>query len=234
MYTVISLISSAFYASGIVAREFQQVTDTQVAEGLDYLNEILGDKVVEDDMVPYYTDFTFTGVVGQEKYFISNLIDTDTLVFYLDSIRYSMSKKQRIEYFEPSRANNINSLPVMYHVERAMGGANIFMYFYPDRTYQFEGWGLFGLTSVAINQDLTLILDKFYISYLKYALAERICVNYDYDVPRNVASQLEWYQTNISKRSQQMDLKIQSVSTLNKSVGLSYAQINLGKSWFVP
>ncbi len=233
-YTVIQLITNGFYTSGIVAREFQQVTDTQVAEGLDYLNEILSDKVVEDDMIPYYSDFTFTGIVGQEKYFISGLIDNDTLVFYLDTIRYHMDKKQRIEYFDTARANNINSLPVIYHVERQMGGANIYVYFYPDRPYVFEGWGLFGLTSVAINQDLSLILDQFYINYLKYALAQRICVNYDYDVPNNLSKQLEWYQTNITKRSQQMDLKIRTISTLNKSYGLNYGQINLGKSWFVP
>ncbi len=97
-----------------------------------------------------------------------------------------------------------------------------------------EGWGLFGLTEVTLFVDLLLVYDQFYINYLKYALAERICINYDYDVPANVAKQLEWYQGVISKRSQQMDLKMQKTSTLMGGSALNYAQINLGRAWTVP
>ncbi len=233
-YTTLKLITNAFHASGIVPREFQQVSGPQVEEGLDYLNEILTDKVVENDMIPYYSKYTFTGVIGQETYFVPDLVQFDTLVFFIDSVRYQMNYAQRIQYFGTSRANNIDSLPIMYHVERTKGGANVYLYFPPVGTYLFEGWGIFGLSSVFLTQDLSLILDPFYISYLKYALAERICINYDYAVPAAISKQLKWYQTNISKRSQQLDLTIAKTSTLVKSTAINYAQVNLGRAWTVP
>ena len=233
-YTVTKLINNAFYTSGIVAREFQTVSGTQFQEGLDYLNEILGDTRAADDMLSYYTKYTFTAVPGQEKYTIPNLIEVDSLTFTLDTIRYQMNPTQRIEYFSTPRANNISSLPLMYHVERKLNGADLYMYFLPEQAYPMELWGLFGLTNVALNDDLLLTYDQFYINYLKYMLAQRICVNYDYDVSVKLRDQVKYYEGIISKQSQQMDLKIQKISTLVSGQALSYGQINLGKSWTVP
>ncbi len=233
-YTVLQLIDNAYFVSGIVAREFQQVTGSQEEVGLDLLNELLTEKTVENDMVPYFTKYNFTAVVGQETYFVPNLIDLDTLTFTLSQVRYQMNKVDRIQYFGVSRANDIQSLPVMYHVERQMGGANIYLYFLPDQAYPFEGWGRFGLTSVVFNQDLALVYDQFFINYLKYALAEVLLINYSYDVPQAVAKKLEWFQTIISKQSQKMDLTLAKTSTLVKSTAISYAQINLGRAWTVP
>jgi hypothetical protein len=233
-YTVTKLINNAFYTSGIVAREFQTVSGTQFQEGLDYLNEILGDTRAADDMLSYFTRYTFNTVVGQEKYTIPGLIEVDTLTFVLNTVRYQMNETQRIEYFGTPRANNINSLPLMYHVERQLNGADIYMYFKPESVYVMELWGLFGLTAVALNDDLLLTYDQFYINYLKYMLAQRICVNYDYDVSAKLREQVKYYEGIISKQSQQMDLKIQKISTLVSGQALSYGQINLGKSWTVP
>lgn len=230
-YTVLNLINNAFYTSGIVARDFQTVSGAQESVGLELINEILTEKVVDNEMIPYTTRTTFNGVVGQQTYFIPNLIELDTLVFFLQSVRYQMQQVQRVNYFGTPRAENINSLPVIYHVERALGGANIYVYFFPDQTYLFEAWGLFGLTKVAINQDLELTLDPFYVSYLKYALSDRLCTNYSYDCPSQVQKQLKWCEMNIAKRSQQMDLTMQKTSTLQRPVGFSWAQVNLGHGW---
>lgn len=231
--TVLNLINNAFYVSGIVARDFQTVSGQQIGTGLECLNEILTDKRVEDDMIPYYTKYDFNAVVGQEMYFIPGCIKFDTLVFFLDSIRYAISPSTRIKYQGSSRANDINSFPVIYYVERCLGGANLFMYFWPDQAYAFEGWGLFDMSTVAINQDMELTLDPFYISYLKYALADRLCTNYNYEVPAKVEKQLAWYQTNISNRSQEMDLSMTKLSTLDSSNVFNYAQVNIGRG-FVP
>ena len=234
-YTVTKLITNAFHTSGIVAREFQTVSGTQVQEGLDYLNEILGDTRAADDMLSYFTRYTFNTVVGQEKYTIPGLIEVDTLTFVLNTVRYQMNETQRIEYFGTPRANNINSLPLMYHVERQLDGADLYMYFKPEAVYPMELWGLFGLTAVsALSTDLLLTYDQFYINYLKYMLAKRICVNYDYDVSPKLDMQVKYYEGIISKQSQQMDLKLQKISTLVSGQALNYGQINLGKSWTVP
>ena len=336
-YTVGKLITNAYYTSGIVARNFQTVDGNQMQDGFDMLNDILGESVTENDMIPYYSDYKFAVTPNQESYFIPNLVKFDTLVFYIQQVRYSMTQIQRRQYFGTARANSIQSLPFTYHTERTKGGSTLWLYFLPDQHYPMEGWGLFSLTSVRINQVLdvnltqvnlgyvtiqgagiiipgqfvingTIItgnfatpaavvaginaqanvtgvnavlnpnqlyltsanqielvtnglgnvpttvqfsnfntvsgngedqiyyplgLDQFYISYLKYRLAERLCIEYDYTVPAGVSKILEEMQEQISKRSQQIDLKNSIISTLGTMTSLNYAQVNLGRGWSI-
>lgn len=153
-YSVIQLITNAYYASGIVSREFETVSGSQVNDGLQFLNDILADKAIEKDMIPYFTKYEFFAVAAQEKYFIPNLEQLETLVFFINNVRYQMRDIGRKVYFGSSRADNINSLPFNWHLERCLGGANIFMYFKPQTNYPIQAWGSFRLTSVTINQDL--------------------------------------------------------------------------------
>ncbi len=153
-YSVIQLITNAYYASGIVSREFETVSGSQVNDGLQFLNDILADKAIEKDMIPYFTKYEFFAVAGQEEYYIPNLEKLETLVFFINNVRYQMREIDRRVYFGSSRADNINSLPFNWHLERCLGGAKIYMYFFPQTNYPIEAWGIFRLTSVVLNQDL--------------------------------------------------------------------------------
>lgn len=334
-YTVTNLITDAFYISGIVSREFETVSGPQGQVGLHVLNNILSDKTIEKDMIPYYTKYEFNAIAGQEQYFIPNLEELETLVFFLSDIRYQMREVDRIQYFGSARANNINSLPFNWHLERCTGGANIFLYFWPNTNYPMQAWGQFRLNSVTLNQSLinvptqaalgavaiggtglitgsqfvvngvdlagtyatptvllnyintgvipnvtaslvagnmtltnsaagniiittagsetapnfvtfanfslmngplsinyaTTGLDEFYTSYLKFALADRLCTEYNFIVPPGVTKQLVQYERWISKRSGPLDLKMQKVSTLKNQSSFNYGQVNLGKGW---
>ncbi len=334
-YTVLKLITNAYYISGIVSRDFQTVQGSQFADGLQALNEIISDKTVEDDMVPYYSNYTFPAAQGLQRYFIPNLIELETLVFFIGTIRYEMTNLHRRKYFGSSRADQIQSLPFTYHLERTTGGAFIFLYFLPNTAYPMELWGQFSLTQVALNQDLTnrlttinlgaigisgagalginefvingfdltggyataqalavainniqndvraqvllgemtltsasdivistlgtqsvtnhvtfinfstidtipknqtyfpMVLDQFYITYLKYALANRLCFEFDYAVPPGISLQLAKYESMISKKSQQLDLRMEKISTLGTGTGINYAQVNLGHGWTI-
>ena len=142
-----------------------------------------------------------------------------------------MSEVSRDVYFGSSRANNIDSLPVTFHAERCFNGTNIFLYFYPNVAYPMQLLGLFQLTEVTFNQDLSLVYERFYINYLGYSLANRLCIEYNYAIPPDVKTQLEWYQMNISKRSAPMDLKVKTINMFQQSNSISYAQCNLGAGW---
>lgn len=237
-YTVTKLITNAYYASGIVAREFQTVQGNQFQDALDWLNEILGTTSIANDLIPYYTKYTFTAVVGQETYFVPNLIQLSSLVFFINSVRYQMNEIPRRTYFGSTRAQNIKSLPYTWHLERAFQadpntglqteGANLSIYFLPDQNYPMEAWGLFGLTSVTINQDLALIYPPFYIAYLRYELGVKICDENSYEVPAGLQKKLNEYRGMISKRSQQIDLRGEKISTLGSNTGLNYAVVNFG------
>ena len=336
-YTVTNLITDAYYASGIVSREFETVTGQQGYVGLQVLNDILSDKTIDKGMIPYYSKYEFFAVAGQEMYFIPNLEELETLTFFINNVRYQMREVDRIKYFGSPRANNINSLPFNWHLERCIGGANIYLYFFPQTDYPIEAWGQFRLSSVSLNQDLGnpnttanlgvatisgagtltagqfvvnsidlagtyanlaafaayintgvvpsvtatiqglgLILnnvasapitistlgtqstvngitfasfsttngpmtqvypnngfDRFYINYLKFAVAERLCTEYNFIVPPGVQKQLQQYEAWIQKRSGPLDLTTQKLSTLRSDLSQDYGQVNLGKGWSI-
>ena len=150
VYTVSNLITDAYYISGIVSREFETVSGNQGALGLAVLNNILSDKAIEKDMIPYYTKYTFNAVIGQETYFIPKLEELDTLVFYLDSVRYQMRQVSRIPYRGSPRVDNVKTLPFNWNIERCLGGSLISLYFFPDKRYPLECWGLFRLSEVTM------------------------------------------------------------------------------------
>ena len=353
-YSVISLITGAYYASGIVSREFQTVSGAQMGAGLQILNDIITDKTIEKDMIPYFTKYEFFAVAGQEEYFIPNLESVETLVFFINNVRYQMRPLNRKVYFGSSRAENINSLPFNWHIERSLGGAKLFMYFKPQTNYPIQLWGTFRLTEVSINQNLSASqgeanlgtvftppattpmtpqtftlnqgqlvvnnvdlagtytgtvspfvsslsvfltyvnsgvipnitaqlvgtqfifnsnqganinvtttgdmnfvnfitfanfstqngplnqtflsqgLDRFYINYLKYSLADRLCSEYNFIVPPGVAKQLLQYQLWISKRSAPLDMTQTKISSFSNGNTLSWGQINIGLGWSPP
>lgn len=233
-YTTNQLISGAYYTSGVVSREFETVNGSQIGDGLIWLNNIITEKTVDEGMIPYETTYTSDFIVGQEVYFIPNLIQIDTLVFFLDQVRYAMHYEKRNAYFGTSRVENINTLPFEWYFERQFGGGNLYIYFTPDRNYPMEIHGIFNLSQVALGQDLSLTFDQFYTTYLHFALTDRICAEYAYTTPDNILRQLGKYEAFICKNSRILDLRISKTSTLQRRGSLNYGFINLGHGWLKP
>jgi len=342
-YPVNTLLSEALYTSSIVSRQFQTPSPDQMETALLKLNEILTDTNIEKDMIPYYSQYVpITFLTNQEKYFIANCVEINSVTFFYDVIRYQMNKVPRDRYFGQGRANNVTSLPFNWHYELALGGVNLFIYFFPDQTFPGQINGLFRLQSVTMNQSLTQNLatvnlgtglittdpfthlatlvpgqfvingydfqgtyadvqalvnavnagpvpgltagfqgtqfvlnqnqngniqiatnglgnpaatitfqnfslingtfnatyypqgfDPFYINYLQYALADRLCTAYDFVLPPGPAKQLLKYQQMISKRSSPFDMTQSKISTLVQQNSINYAQVNLGKGWTI-
>ena len=167
-----------------------------------------------------------------------------------NQVRYAMRQVDRKTYWATPRANQIMSLPYQYMVERQFGGstntqpgilpnpfggASIFVYFLPIQAYAFQIWGLFAMQNVVAGQDLAGSLDQFYIDFLKFELAERLCAEYDYSFPPGAAKQLDEYQLIIDKREQRLDLTQTQISVLSQTTdGVNYAYANLGTGWTVP
>ena len=76
-------------------------------------------------------------------------------------------------------------------------------------------------------------LDDYYISYLEYKLAERLCAAYSFDMPPGPAKILAQYEESIDSRSVPRDLTISKISTLTNNQSVNYAQVNLGKGWTI-
>ena len=232
-YTTTQLITGAYYETGVVSREFETVSGPQLSDGLIWLNEIIAENAVDEGMIPYETKYTFNSVAGTSEYLITGLVQADTLTFYIDDVRYSMQEQKRNQFFGSDRVTNVETLPYLWHVEREFGGARLFIYFEPDQAYPMELWGMFRLSQVIEGQDLSLTIDKFYTTYLRYALADRICAEFNYTTPPNVVKQLGKYEAFIDKKSRPLDLQMQKMSTLHKRSRMGWAQANLGKGWTV-
>lgn len=229
-YTSTQLISRAYTLAGVNARGLQTTSGDQVSEGLFLLNAILDVKTADKRLIPYYTVYNFTAVVDQEKYFIPNLVTIETFTFFIGPIRYSMQQQQRKRYFGSPRVNNIQSLPMSWHVERCFGGANLYIYFLPNLNYPLEITGKFSLGDVSLGQDLSLSLDGFYIEYLRYALAEQIASEYNIKLTDENAKKLRDLEYTIIDVSP-IDLSMTKVSSLQLSPTLNYAIANLSNGW---
>lgn len=231
--TALELINKSYYLSGIVGRDLETVSGQQQADGLDLLNAILDVKTTNYRLIPYWQRSSFTGVVGQEQYFINNLIAIEGLTFNIGSVRYSMLEQGRVNYFAQARVNNVNSLPYMYHLEREENGMNVYVYFRPNSNYTFEYTGKFVLTNVDINTDMTTVYDRFYIEYLRYVLASMICDENDIEFPAAKMMRLKQYEKTLMDVSPP-DLHMQKMSCFKTTNTLNWAAVNIGRGWSAP
>lgn len=231
-YTARELITRALYESGIVSQELETASGQEISDGLSLLNDLLGLATADKGMVPYETEHDFTLVAGQEEYTIDDCISIDTLTFIKDDVRYGMRQEKRNEYQGSFRTNSINSLPYSYYFERQLGGGTLYLYFSPDQNYAAKIYGVFQLSSVTLDTDLELTYDRFYITYLRHALADMLCAEYALETPQRVLRLLARCESNIRNNQRKLDLRIQKNSTLQGPNAINYGQVNLGKGWY--
>lgn len=229
-YTALQLITRAYYLSGIVSRELQTVDAAQEQDGLDLLNELLDLKGSDLRLIPYWARSSFPTVSGQEKYTISNLVEIDATTFELDSVRFLMSEKSRYEYFGTARANNVDSLPFTWHYERVKGGMDIYLYYTPNQVYTVSYSGKFQLSDVTITTDLTLTYDRYYIAYLRFALAEMIAIENLVAFPQDAKLKLEEIRKKLMDVSP-FDLSMRKQSYFARGPELNYAIANISGGW---
>lgn len=227
----IDLINRAWYLTGIVPRGLKQVTAEQGTDGLFWLNQALIEKNITGRQIPYYTEYHFNFIQGQEDYFIPGLIQSDCITFSINAIRFSLYPKARTYYQGESRTNNVQSLPVYYYEQRINGGCKIKFYFLPAGNYDSTITGRFSLPSVLGSGDeLDLVLDQYYQLYLMYDLAIYLCTLYQTPVPAMTQQKWASLSRNIGDINY-TDFSIQKVSTLDRRGALNYAVANLGNGF---
>lgn len=187
-YPAQTLVSDAFTLAQINARNLQILSGPQGEEGLQWLNEIIRLKSIESRQIPYYQEYDFTAIAGQEKYFIPNLVEVETYTFNIGPVRFSGQQLMRDAYQGAPRVDNITSLPFTWNIERSfengIDGATMSIFFLPEQAYPIKIWGKFGLATIpTLSYDMFLTYPQYYITYLKYALAVWICGNYARPVP---------------------------------------------------
>lgn len=225
-YLTSTLITRAYYLSGVVARDLQTVTGTQINDGLDLLNAFLSFKSSDLRLIPYFSRTSFNTVAGQEDYFIPNLDYVDTLTFNIGDVRFSIMDMTRKEYFSTPRIDNVQSLPYSYRVERELGGSRIYLYFVPAAAYEIKISGKYSLSQVTLNQDLALTYDLFFIEFLRHGLADYICNDYGVTLPSAVMAKYQEIEKKMMDVSP-ADLSMTKRSYFNRGPVLDWQLCNI-------
>lgn len=231
-YTAQKLITKAYYLSGIVSRKMQTPTGEQISDGLELLNMILATKAYDKSFIPYFSEKEITAVIGQEKYYIENLVEIESFTFNIGDVRFPATQVGRKNYFATARADNINSLPFKWHAERVLDGTDLYLYFIPYDNFKMRVWGKFAFDDVALNDDLLEVYDSYYINYLKYELAMYICNEYNIMVQPQIAANLEQIRNKIRDQSLP-DLTITKKSRFGSAIGSMWGWASLGRGWSI-
>lgn len=245
-YTAQTLITRAWYLSGIVARNLQVTTGDQITDGLMLLNALLDWKQTEVDLIPYWTYILLPAVPNQEFYFLPFVAQIESVTFNIGPVRYPMDSVTRRKYYGTSRVDNIATLPFGWNFNRALGGGNLALYFLPEQNYPLKLMVKLFLKDVSLQTDLTNIsstplpytflnsanqgYDTSYIEYLRYALAQYMCS--EYGVQFNPESQKIYMK--IQRELMDMsppDLSREGTSILTEGSGYNWGDINIGKGW---
>jgi hypothetical protein len=229
-YTALQLITRAYYLSQVVSRDLQTITGSQTSDGLYLLNAILDSKGSDLREIPYYQEYDFPFIQGQELYKIPGLLTVDSMTFNIGPVRYAMWEESRVGYFGQYRIDNVQSLPFQYRVERTLDGANVYVYFVPNQAYLAKIWGKFSLTEVALNTDLSLLYDFFYIEFLRHELALFIANEYGATLPDGVMQQYKILEKKVMDVSPP-DLSLHNQNYFGNEPGLSWGVINLSGGW---
>lgn len=224
------LITQAYYLADVVSRDFETVSGSQLADGLTYLNGILGEQSATSRYIPYYTHQSLNTIPGQEEYDVVDLVDVDAATFNIGPVRYSMRRQDRRYYFGSPRVDNIESLPFTYFFERQTNGGKLYLYFLPADVYVVKITGKFSLTQLQADTDLDNLLDIFYIQYLKFKLAQDICLYNNIAFAPEKLERLRQLERNLNGIAPQ-DLSGEKLSTMSGSGGYNWADVNIGRGW---
>lgn len=235
-YTTQQLITNAYYLSQIVSRGLETVTQDQISDGLFRLNGFISMKGAQTKLIPYYKTLEGNFVQGVEKTFFPGLIHIESITFFLENpngtsaVRFQMWEKTRWEYFATNRVEHINSLPNSWHMERVMGGSDLYVYVQPFENYRYQILGKFELAPVALNQDLAFTYDNFYMEYLMYGLAIYLCEYYDVIPAISVVKQFQDMEQHLTTLSR-MDLTNRKLEYFAGTNGFNYAQASFKNGW---
>ncbi len=229
-YTARQLITRAYYLSQIVSRQLQTVDGEQITDGLFLLNALLKFKGTDVRLIPYFRRYEFDTIIGEEEYFIEDLLMVDTLTFNFNTVRFSLIETTRTDYFGSPRVDGIESLPYQYRVEREKDGSRLYLYFVPSQVFQMKLSGKFGLTEVTLDENLEDTYDAFYIEYLRYALAEYICSDYGATFPDESKAKYMQIQKKLMEVSPP-DLSLQKSSYFSGGTAIDWQMANLFKGY---
>ena len=230
-YSITKLITNAYYLSKVRSQDYQMVGGDDIEIGVDLFNEIQSESSINTKMIPFYKEIEFPCIVGQEKYYIPNLVQPISTTFNLQTVRYATNPMSRMKYHATTRVDGIRSMPFNCSFERVKGGCDLYVYFLPIANYPLKIWGKFAMEEITIDQlqeDLSLVYEMWYIRYLRYYLSREICNFFGISINPEVAAVLRKIE-GLLNDANYIDLTANTVNLYNDKAVLNWPMINLGR-----
>lgn len=228
-YLASALIQRAWNLAGIVAADFEVQDGSETEAGLFLFNELLSFMSCDLKKIPYFSRATLQLVQGQEEYFIPNLYQVETFTFNIGDVRFPTSYQNRSRYFGTGRVDDIQALPFSWHLERTVGGSNLFVYFLPQQNFVANITGKYALTNVDEFTDLS-VYDPFYQVYLRYALAEKMCLEWDITFPEDKKRYLMTMGKKLELVSP-VDLTLRKLTYITDEQPFDWRKLNISPAW---
>jgi len=232
-YSLNQCITNAFYLSKVRSKDFQQIDGDDITVGLDLFNKVLAGMDSNQKMIPYYSEYEFPAIIGQEKYFIPKLVLPLTLTFNMQVVRFGTTNIGRKKYHGKTRVEGLIALPFEHTFERCLGGSNLFVQLLPCEPFLFKVWGRFGLENVTVadlTSDLLLTFDLWYIDYLEMLTAKRICAYYGVEVNQSVQFFLDEISANVNDQNY-IDLEPEKTNLYSTELYPNWVQIQLSRGF---
>lgn len=189
------LIENAFKTAGLFTQD-KRIEGSRVTEALDYLNELLDEFAAGPEYIAYYQDISFVMTPNQGQYVLSQavaadvnshrLVDLKYAVVETGGNRYPVDVIDDHEYFTIVYNTSITGRPSSVFLQNGidiLGNEQSTLMFLkaPDIAYTCHIKGKFVLSHVLLNTGITT-LPKFYMKFLRYALAKELAMQF---MPKN-------------------------------------------------
>lgn len=180
--TTTQLIQAAFKNIGVLSND-RNLSNDEIAEGLEQLNFLLTHFSAEPQLIAYRKVLEFPLVANQITYEISQEPSADVTSNRLVILNYINLRDSQIQYpvqivpdayyYNRRRVVNYIRRPTQVFLQNDIGKSFLTFLAAPDKSYDCTIKGKFVLDEVTLNTDFTEV-PRYYYAFLELALARAL------------------------------------------------------------
>jgi hypothetical protein len=176
------LIVKAFYLINEYSPD-EQPSGSEIAEGLDYLNDILASLNISGINIPYVHSINFNMTPSKDTYTLgpdatndvvcNKILDLFDVYIVYQNVQYPLEVIDHDTVYQLARAINTTTRPTKVFLQDYETNCTLKFIYTPDLGYTCYVRGKFYLSSVGLAQNITSVPNT-YFRYLRYKLAKEL------------------------------------------------------------
>lgn len=205
------LINDAYRFSNIIAEEGQDLTSTQLRDGVRLLNYIIRNLNIDGEEIALNAQENLILPAGHQTLLLPDYIKLYKVQYDLGSIFVDTALLSAEDFYNVAVVTNTTSIPFAGYAKRTANGIELFFYFAPNRDYEIRIIsGLKKITELNADDDI-VTNDFFYNELLVWKLANDLRMRNQMDVNQDISAKIR----NISNRLKSIKTKNNNIKTVN-------------------